>query len=780
MSLNTIIKIKCFVLAETDHSYLCCPSMRSQVRVMEIRYLILFVFCLSGLCCGQDLHAMLNLKVKESQDAQSALDSYAHAGKMDQINTALDSVKDLWTVYFQEAILKDLNFTEDCINSTRAIFEREKIENFTITLPSSKIIPLIDAVGKQGAGLLTGNMIMAGAFDECFKYNYTGFCVAEHVNITPAVLNSMNVSLPSMFGYTIGLCVPKKCTPMDISLLINYTYLLQTNESQVECTDSKIPSYNAGAIIMLIVCAIFALLVLFGSVFDCIQQNAPIFFKKEEASTRYYNPSINDNETESEKAPLLIKGEKSRKRKCMDWCLELITAFSLFKTVPALLATKQSSTVITSLNGLRVISMFWVILGHTFFWILEGNLLKVDNIIGIRTLMERFTFQTISSAFFAVDSFFFLSGVLVAYLVLRQMEKSNGRFPFLPFYIHRYLRLTPTYVFVVFFAWFITPYISYGPGLSFGNPLGANCPRYWWTNFLYINNLYPFKLNEECLGWTWYLANDMQFYIISPLILIPIYHLFPVGLSVAAVFTLIGFVVTATLTGIFDFQANTFSLIAYGYENIPNTTVTYSDLIYIKPWNRVSGYMVGLILGYILYKKVHFKFGRRKNIFAYLIFWAIAFVIFYWITYGLYFTWHGHIPSKFENIAYVTFSRFGWTIALALIIFACHNGYGWFINSFLSMKIWTPLSRMTFNAYLMHPIVLTIVYGQFQTAMHYTDITIAIYAISFTVLSYSAAFFVCLCVELPLGTIEMALFKLFGSKPRESQRQVVRLKETKA
>lgn len=46
----------------------------------------------------------------------------------------------------------------------------------------------------------------------------------------------------------------------------------------------------------------------------------------------------------------------------------------------------------------------------------------------------------------------------------------------------------------------------------------VNCNQYWWRNILFINNFYP--LTEMCMMWSWYLANDMQFYIIAMVLLI--------------------------------------------------------------------------------------------------------------------------------------------------------------------------------------------------------------------------------------------------------------------
>ena len=68
----------------------------------------------------------------------------------------------------------------------------------------------------------------------------------------------------------------------------------------------------------------------------------------------------------------------------------------------------------------------------------------------------------IINGFLSVDSFFFLSGVLVSYLTLREMKRRKGKFPLVPYYLHRILRLTPTYMFVLFFFWYFTMYLAQG------------------------------------------------------------------------------------------------------------------------------------------------------------------------------------------------------------------------------------------------------------------------------------------------------------------------------
>ena len=109
---------------------------------------------------------------------------------------------------------------------------------------------------------------------------------------------------------------------------------------------------------------------------------------------------------------------------------------------------------------------------------------------------------------------------------------------------------------------------------------------------------------------------------------------------------------------------------------------------------------------------------------------------------------------------------------MTFVVFSCHIGYGGVINVFLSMKFWIPLSRLTFTAYLIHPVVLTVIFfSSSHQPFHYTDIAMAVYAVVAVVISYGVAAIIATCVEFPLANLESTLFRSLGVSARESTRQ---------
>ena len=130
---------------------------------------------------------------------------------------------------------------------------------------------------------------------------------------------------------------------------------------------------------------------------------------------------------------------------------------------------------------------------------------------------------------FSVDTFFFMSGLLITYMTFPELEKK--RFSLRLFYIHRYIRLSMPLAFTIAFVAAFPKFMSFGPIYNIDHDTTI-CRDFGWRNLLYINNF--FDQGECCLGQTWYLANDMQFYILSPIIFLPLWYTRKYGLLSAA------------------------------------------------------------------------------------------------------------------------------------------------------------------------------------------------------------------------------------------------------
>ena len=644
----------------------------------------------------------------------------------------------------------------------------------------------IDSFGKPGAAILRGHTSYTGSFDECkqvdtdslnFSMNFCrlGFGVVEYNYTTTKI-----TPIPLIFSE--AMCIPSMCTVDDMNTTINnINLLLLGRKSPILFYVPKVPNdftctpiddipFTAGAKTMIVISFLFVLLVAGGTGYDFFSCLFKKMFQKDDEITG----SINLNNGTSETDTLLGQRKNKPSKRLTTFLHDVAIGFSLYKTVPAILSTRQPPSAITSINGMRVISMFWVILGHVYYFTLisstYANPLDVFN-----SFMPRFSAQPIVNGFFSVDSFFFLSGVLLAYLTFREMGRRNGKFPFIPYYVHRFLRLTPTYMFLLFFYWHVAVHLGNGPNVlgALGPDSGQAklCQKYWWTNLFYINNFYPVKFGDECMGWTWYLANDMQFFVISPLLLIPLYMWFPAGVAAIGVVLLGSIGVTGFIAGYYDYPASSFYNLYVGQTDRPDFPGQETE-IYGKPYCRISPYLVGIFLGYILYNKYRFSFHKIVNWVIHLALWTVAFILGMATVYGLYPIWHGHELGTSGNVSYFMFSRFLWGLCLAIVVFVCHNGYGGVINKFLSMPFWVPLSRMTFNAYLVHEIILILVFTDLRSPIYYSDLTMAIYVLAAVLLSYGAAGVVCVFVEFPLSNVESAVFRLFGAPLRESTRRV--------
>ncbi|XP_022094565.1 nose resistant to fluoxetine protein 6-like [Acanthaster planci] len=640
----------------------------------------------------------------------------------------------------------------------------------------SDVIMALDAFGKPPAGLLQLNFGWYGHYDECMAIEGFNYCLTDlMLNVTKLSEHPKNSSLgtgfPGMETMDIkwGICVPKNCSDEDVDAVI--THLLDAlqvlesvniprdvlQETGVVCAKNPTIPYSAGVICTIILCGFIGALMILGALYDeflKLQAKKSIHHRLREGMRQPWRllDETDEADVADDDVPLLKDvgtgnsiNRESPSPKTQSLAARLLLCFALNRNVAKLMDTKQSDASVGCLNGVRVISMSWVILGHTVAF---SVLNPIDNLPTFYHWISTHPgFQAVANAFFSVDSFFFLSGFLVAYLTFARFRELRTIKTWALFYFHRYWRLTPLFAFTILIWMYIPQYFGYGPAWQ-SSAFREFCPQYWWSSLLYISNFWPKAFGEECIAWTWYLANDMQFFAISPLLMAPLFY-FPLFGWLALIATLLAsFISTGLIIGLYDLQVS-----LAGLESGP-PDANFSSLVYGKPYCRIAPYLVGIGLGYIMH-----RIGKRRvkmsPVLA-VLGWLVAAGMALSVLYGLYPSFHTPM-TKAANIVYGSISRFVWALALAWLVFACKYGYGGWINSFLSWSVWVPLARVTFSAYMFHPIVIEVFYGNFASPFHFSVYLMAFYFAGLVSVSYFVAILVALAIEYPFANLEKVL-----------------------
>ncbi|KFM76135.1 Nose resistant to fluoxetine protein 6, partial [Stegodyphus mimosarum] len=128
---------------------------------------------------------------------------------------------------------------------------------------------------------------------------------------------------------------------------------------------------------------------------------------------------------------------------------KFLVCFSVYTNYLKLInvSTNENNRHLGAVNGLRFITVTWVIAGHTYLYA-DYNMMKQAT--RLQLLPPDFPFQVIANSMLTVDTFILMSGMLVTYSILKAQEKRKGLN--VPMYIfHRFWRLTPPYAMMIAF-----------------------------------------------------------------------------------------------------------------------------------------------------------------------------------------------------------------------------------------------------------------------------------------------------------------------------------------
>ncbi|EDS30957.1 conserved hypothetical protein [Culex quinquefasciatus] len=517
-------------------------------------------------------------------------------------------------------------------------------------------INFYDSWGKVPAGLLFGNVYELGNFDQCRRarhshYHGTTSISGQHCTL---MVDASVLQLP-IGPIWYGVCMPGVCRPQLVGQLANEFFKTREmrvlNDPEMFCYRDEEKEFSTLAIVTIVLFSCYGFILLLATIMDLVYK-----------WTHNVAPSN-------------------------------ILRFSAYRNVLKIFETTPKSAskagTMDCVNGIRALSMLWIIVNHVH-----------DTTYGLPTVNGVMRTEYGNSYFGvlfhrlggkAVDIFLMLSGMLVTMKILRELDRDK-KLNLVQLYLHRILRIVPAFAAMILFVVAFTD--LFGEGVLFKAVYQEGiepCRTSWWKALLFFQNYVHYS--EMCFPHTWYLSVDMQLYILSPLILIPLWKLGRRFSTIIILLALLSMTCVFTTFMVNEYRLNKAAPVGDG--QMPNKT-------YFPTHTRMSVWLFGVLFGYFLHKTRSRSIKLSKL--TQLIGWTLAAAIIIVTSYSLKQVYTGDYKTipPVADAFYESLHRSFWAFLVMWIVFTCINGYGGLVDDFLSWSFWQPLAKLSYTMYLIH------------------------------------------------------------------------------
>ncbi|KAJ8680575.1 hypothetical protein QAD02_016362 [Eretmocerus hayati] len=362
-------------------------------------------------------------------------------------------------------------------------------------------------------------------------------------------------------------------------------------------------------------------------------------------------------------------------------------AFSLKRNALKLISMDRVQGDIAILHGIRALNAFMLLLSHkslALFFNPYVNRTEMTEYIGKPwTVIGR-------AASLYTDPFIMLSGLLTTYSFMGKLNRT-GKLDVRNEYLNRLFRIIPSLAALVLFCTFIMPFIGSGPQWPLVVDRHAEiCKKTWWRNFLFIHNYFGFE--NMCLTHTHHVGIDTQLFALSPLLVFAIYKRPKIGIvllsSVAIISTFLRFYVT------YSNQLNNYISFSVSIRQLFDT----ANMSYILPSHRLTVYIIGIFVGYLL-RKIPRKQMLSDS--AINFGWCVCSLMMAAAFFGP--AGMGSITYKYNSIhaaLYNAFAPIGWCALFIWLIFLAHTGTNGWLGKFFAWKGFLITTRLSYAVYL--------------------------------------------------------------------------------
>ncbi|XP_046643543.1 nose resistant to fluoxetine protein 6-like [Daphnia pulicaria] len=454
--------------------------------------------------------------------------------------------------------------------------------------------------------------------------------------------------------------------------------------------------------------------------------------------------------------------------------VQLLHCFSAHTNCRTLFSTQDDvKDSLACLHGIRVLTTCWIVLIHA-----AGEFIQRMSYTRNMDLKNatRWEFQIITNGLFAVDTFLLISGMLVAFTQMRQLDHTNGLFNIKRFYFRRFARLTPVYASVLVFIATLWPYVGTGPDWNYVQQMSQTFRQNLWANLLYINNYVTVadqrsSLSNPSTGMieSWYLACDMQMFWVSPVFVYPIWRWKKTGLIWTSVSLLIFLVMSTVPFVVHDIPPT----VLFSRPSAMLKLNEYCRKHYHHTIARIPPYIIGILLGWYLHKIKDTKINLNK--YLAVAGWITAILLGFTVIYGM-FPYLDEAKTPVINpvihVLYGAFHRSAWSLTVGWVIFACTQGYGGCIEMFLSSKVFLPLSRLSYAVYLVHFTFIKSYVSHMRQPIYLTEYYFFTVYLGILLIVFTIASVVSVVVEQPFLNADKLLFPSNSKNPSETKKKM--------